>query len=467
MKSNKTNSLMGRVKKIHFIGIGGVGMCGIAEVLLHEGFTITGSDINESAVVQRLRDLGATIYIGHAPETISQVDVVVKSTAIQTNDPELVAAMDANIPVIPRAEMLAELMRFRYGIAIAGTHGKTTTTSLVASILTEGGLDPTFIIGGKLNSVGSNAYLGQSAYLVAEADESDASFLCLQPMMSVVTNIDEDHMATYNNDFSRLKDTFIEFIHHLPFYGLAILCHDDSVVRELYKRIKRPFITYGFEQGADYQAKDWQQKGIRNHFTVKRKTGSDLAIQLNLPGRHNVLNALATIIIAIELGVSDEAIIRGLANFAGVGRRFQSYGDIRFTGGKAHLIDDYGHHPREISTTVEAVRKAWPEKRLVLAFQPHRYSRTNDLFDDFVSVLSDVDVLVLLDIYEAGEQPIDGISSQTLAAAINKKTNINLINVPRDESLKSKLNDIIQDGDLLLTQGAGSIGRMAQELASK
>lgn len=462
------NPVMGRVKKIHFIGIGGAGMSGIAEVLLQEGYEVSGSDLSDNAVTQRLKKFGAHVFQGHHPENILGVDVVVKSTAVKDDNPELIAAREARIAVVPRAEMLAELMRFRFGIAISGTHGKTTTTSLVTTVLSQGGLDPTFVIGGKLNSADANARLGLGRYLVAEADESDASFLYLNPMMAVVTNIDADHMATYGGDFSRLKQTFVQFLQHLPFYGLAVLCHDDPVVREILPEVSRPIVTYGFDDGADFRAVDWQPQGLVSRVTVKRPgQHSDLSLVLNLPGRHNVLNTLAAVAIATELGVDDAAIQSALANFAGVGRRFQHYGEMGFKGGKALLIDDYGHHPSEISATIQAVRQAWPTKRLVLAFQPHRFTRTHDLFDDFAKVLSDVDVLLLLDVYPAGEEPINGADSRSLCRSIRQRGRVLPIHVSTDESLAEVLENVIQEDDLLLTQGAGSIGRMAIELAQK
>lgn len=459
---------MGRIRHIHFVGIGGAGMGGIAEVLLTEGYKISGSDQNENAVTTRLKKLGAHLFKGHHADYIKGADVVVRSTAVPEENPELIAAKQARIPVVPRALMLAELMRFRYGIAIAGTHGKTTTTSLVASILAEGELDPTFIIGGLLNSTGSNARLGASRYLVAEADESDASFLFLQPMISVVTNIDADHMSTYHGDFTELRQTFIKFLHHLPFYGLAVLCLEDPIVREIIPEISRPIITYGFSEDADVRAVDVEQRGAKNYFTVLRKNNPEkLNITLNLAGQHNVLNALATIAVASEIGVSDAAICRALANFSGVGRRLQIYGEFRTPQGNVLLIDDYGHHPREITATLQAVRAAWPDKRLVMAYQPHRFTRTHDLFDDFARVLSDVDVLLLLDVYSAGEAPIIGADSRSLSRTIRNRGRIDPIFIERSTDLPDVLQNVLQDGDLLLTQGAGDIGTIAPRLAKE
>jgi len=462
-----TSHAMGRIKHIHFIGIGGAGMGGIAEVLLNQGYRISGSDRSENTMTQRLKDLGASIFKGHQAEYVQAVDVVVVSTAIAEDNPEVIAARQARIPVVPRALMLAELMRFRYGIAIAGTHGKTTTTSLVTSVLAEGGLDPTFVIGGLLNSTGSNARLGSSRYLVAEADESDASFLYLQPMISVVTNIDADHMATYQGDFNQLKKTFKDFLLHLPFYGLAVLCLDDPVVREIIPEVSRPMITYGFFEAADVRAINFEQKGTKNYFTVLRPDKPPLEITLNLPGQHNVLNALATIAIATEVGVDDEAIKQGLANFSGVGRRFQIYGEYQTDNGKVLLVDDYGHHPREIAVTLKAIRSAWPERRLVMAYQPHRYTRTRDLFDDFAQVLSDVDSLLLLEVYSAGETQITGADGRSLCRNIRQRAKVDPIFVENKEELFVALQNILQDGDVLLTQGAGDIGGIAASLAAR
>lgn len=454
---------MGRVEHIHFVGIGGAGMCGIAEVLHYEGYLVTGSDLSENRAVVRLQSLGIAVRIGHRTENILGADVVVCSTAINENNPEIIAARSQRIPVLPRAAMLAELMRFRYGIAIAGTHGKTTTTSLVSSLLEEGGLDPSFVIGGKLTSCGSNAQLGKSAYLVVEADESDASFLFLKPMMAVVTNIDADHMDTYDNDFDKLRDTFVEFLHHLPFYGLAVVCIEDEEVRRILPEIQRPTMTYGFHEDANYRAENWAQNALLSEFIVNRPAPhAPLAIQLKWPGRHNVLNALASIAIATELGVDDESIVRALLSFQGVGRRFQMLGERHFSNGVALVVDDYGHHPREIKATLDAFRAVWPNKRLIHVFQPHRYTRTQSLFSQFVDVLKMADELLLLDIYSAGESPIPGISSDVLAKElIGHSANVTLVT---ELNLDDYLNTLVMDGDVILMQGAGSIGQLATNL---
>ncbi len=458
---------MGRVEQIHFVGIGGAGMCGIAEVLHNEGYRITGSDVAQTRVVQRLQSLGITVYIGHRVENIQHADVVVRSTAIDETNPEIIAATEQMIPVIPRALMLAELMRFRHGIAIAGTHGKTTTTSLVSSLLAEGGLDPSFVIGGRLNSCGSNAQLGKSAYFVAEADESDASFLFLKPMMAVVTNIDADHMGTYGGDFAKLCSTFVEFLHHLPFYGPAVLCIDDPEICRILPLIQRPKLTYGFDELAHYRAVNWKQNGLLSEFTVVRPAPySEIAIQFKWPGRHNVLNALAAIAIATELGVSNEAIQRGLLQFQGVGRRFQILGERQFSGGKSLVVDDYGHHPREIRATIDAFRAVWPDKRLVHVFQPHRYTRTQSLFSEFVEVLSLADELLLLDIYAAGETVIPGVTSELLMSQMNQQAHLlkEKVTLVTEKNLEQKLNLLVKEGDVILMQGAGTIGQMALNL---
>lgn len=456
---------MRRVKSIHFVGIGGAGMGGIAEVLLNEGYQITGSDIGENQVVARLRRLGAEIAIGHHQDNISRASVIVVSTAINPENPELIHAAKMRIPVVRRAEMLAELMRFRHGVAIAGTHGKTTTTSLISSIFAEGGLDPTFVIGGLLNSAGTNARLGTSRYLIAEADESDASFLHLQPMVSVVTNIDEDHMETYQGDFEKLKDTYIEFLHNLPFYGLAVVCIDNPVVRELLPRIGRQVITYGFSTDADVVATNYQQQGGISYFTVEREGHPDLDLSVNLPGQHNVLNALASIAVATDEGVNDDAIVNALGKFAGIGRRFEQLADLHTSKGKMVLVDDYGHHPREVAATIKAMRNGWPEKRLIMIFQPHRYSRTRDLYEDFVDVLSQVDCLLLLDVYAAGETAISSADSKSLARSIRQRGQIEPIYVGDIEQLPELLKAQLQDGDMVITQGAGNIGTISRQLA--
>ncbi len=457
---------MGRMRHIHFVGIGGVGMSGIAEVLLNLGYRVSGSDMRRNPVVSRLEQQGAEIKIGHRAENISGADAVVVSSAVQADNPEVAAAREERIPVVPRAEMLAELMRFRFGIAVAGTHGKTTTTSLTASLLAEGGLDPTFVIGGRLNSAGSNARLGAGEFLVAEADESDASFLYLQPMMAVVTNIDADHMTTYDGDFNRLLGTFIEFLHHLPFYGHAVLCIDDDKVRGLLPQISRPVQTYGINEEADLQAFDIRQEGMRTHFSVRFASGGEpLHLTLNLPGRHNVLNALAAIAVARELGVDKEAIARGLERFQGIGRRFQVSGEAcRIQGGSVMLVDDYGHHPKEIEATLAAAREGWPDKRVVLVFQPHRYSRTQEQFEDFVQVLSQADVLVLTEVYPAGEQPIPGADGRTLSRAVRMRGQVDPVFVADVEEVPEVLAGLLQDGDMVLTLGAGDIGAVAARL---
>ena len=457
---------MGRIKHIHFVGIGGVGMAGIAEVLLSQGYRVSGSDLIDSTLTKRLRSIGADIFIGHKAEHVQHADVVVRSSAIDLTNVEMKAARELHIPLVARAEMLGELMRFRYGIAIAGTHGKTTTTSLVTSILAEEGVDPTFVIGGKLNSAGSNARLGTGRYLVAEADESDASFLHLKPMISVVTNIDEDHMATYNNDFAKLRHTFLDFLHRLPFYGLAVLCLDDVKVRGILSDISRPFVTYGIEEEADYRATLILHKGTKSHFVAERPDGRKLEVTLNLPGKHNILNAMAAIAIASELKISDRAIQKALEQFAGIGRRFQIYGDFALeNGGNVTLVDDYGHHPREITATLQAGRQSWPERRFVMVYQPHRYTRTHDLFNDFCDVLSTCDALVLLDVYSAGETFIEGADSTSLVEAIRNRYKLNPIFVKQHADLAPTLQNILRDGDVLLMQGAGNIGMLASQLA--
>jgi UDP-N-acetylmuramate--alanine ligase len=457
---------MRRIRRIHFVGIGGSGMSGIAEVLLNLGYEISGSDLQINAATTHLSERGVTVYRGHDTSHIEGCDAVVISSAVNTDNPEVVAALAARIPVVRRAEMLAELMRFRYGIAIAGTHGKTTTTSLIASLLAEGSLDPTFVIGGRLNSAGSNARLGAGRYLVAEADESDASFLYLQPMLAVVTNIDADHMSTYGGNFERLRDTFIEFLHHLPFYGLAVLCIDDPQVRAILPRVGRPVLTYGTHDDCDLQATHIVQRGLQTDFQA-RLPGVDEAITftLNLPGRHSVLNALAAIAIAQELNVPIAAIRRGLERFQGIGRRFQYHGELALPAGRVTLLDDYGHHPRELAAVLHAVRGGWPNRRIVLIFQPHRYTRTRDLFEDFAQVLSEADLLVLTDVYPAGEKPIAGADGRSLSRAIRMRGKVNPVFVEHLNELTRVLPGLLADGDLLLMMGAGDIGAMAARLA--
>ncbi|MGV2870485.1 UDP-N-acetylmuramate--L-alanine ligase [Colwellia sp. E150_009] len=457
---------MRRVKRIHFVGIGGAGMGGIAEVLLNEGYQISGSDIGENQVVKRLKSLGAIITIGHASKNIESASVIVVSTAIDPTNPELIEAKEQRIPIVRRAEMLAELMRFRHGIAIAGTHGKTTTTSLIASIFAQGQLDPTFVIGGLLNSAGTNARLGSSRYLVAEADESDASFLHLQPMVSVITNIDADHMETYQGDFEKLKDTYIDFLHNLPFYGLAVVCIDNPVVRELLPRISRQVITYGFSEDADIRAANYQQDGGISYFTVEIDGQPPLDMSVNLPGQHNVLNALAGVAVAKDEGIDDEAICQALTEFAGIGRRFEQLADLKTPAGNMVLVDDYGHHPSEVKATIVAMRTGWPDKRLVMVFQPHRYSRTRDLYEDFVEVLSEVDCLFLLDVYAAGETPVPTADSKSLARSIRQRGQIEPIYVSNVDMLPELLAAQLQDNDMVITQGAGSIGTVARDLSN-
>ena len=466
--NNHPAQVLGSIDKIHFVGVGGTGMSGIAEVLSNLGYKVSGSDIKASAVTDRLQSMGVKVYFEHAATNVADVDVVVTSTAVDRSNPEITTAYENRIPVIPRAEMLAELMRFRFGIAVAGTHGKTTTTSLTTMMLAEGGLDPTFVIGGRLNSAGANAKLGLGKYLVAEADESDASFLYLQPMMAIVTNIDQDHMETYGGSYDRLKDTFIKFLHQLPFYGLAVLCIDDPGVCEILPLISKPVKTYGISEAADVRAIDVHQDGLKTHFTVLRWDNLPaLKVTLNLPGWHNMLNSLAAIAIATALGVEDAAIIKSLAEFNGVGRRFQINGDLNLDGGKLTLVDDYGHHPRELAATLEALRQAWPERRKVVVFQPHRYTRTRDLFEDFVEVLSSVDVLILLDVYSAGEAPITGADGKSLSRSIRIRGQVDPVFVQNREDLATILAGIVEAEDVVLTMGAGNVGQIAAELPQK
>ncbi len=457
---------MRRIERIHFVGIGGVGMCGIAEVLHNLGYRVSGSDMRENATTERLRKMGVEVVIGHDAANVRGVDALVISSAVGEENPEVVEAHRLRIPVVPRAEMLAELMRFRHGIAVAGTHGKTTTTSLIASVLAEGGLDPTFVIGGRLNSAGTNARLGESPYLVAEADESDASFLYLQPMMAVVTNIDADHMETYGGDYNRLRRTFIDFLHHLPFYGLAVICIDDPGVASIIDEVGRPVVTYGFSEQADLRAVDVRQSGSVTAFRVVGD-GIDFDITLNMAGRHNVLNALAAIAVARDLEVEEGAIVRALEKFQGIGRRFQIGGEVETARGRVTLIDDYGHHPREIAAAVEAIRAGWPGRRLVVAFQPHRYSRTRDLFEDFAMVLSQVDALVLLEVFAAGEAPITGADGRSLARAIRARGQVDPVFIESIDDLPAALAGVVRDGDIVLTLGAGSIGAAAATLGEQ
>ncbi|WP_211095729.1 UDP-N-acetylmuramate--L-alanine ligase [Hafnia alvei] len=463
---------MRRVRHIHFVGIGGAGMGGIAEVLANEGYQISGSDLAPNPVTQQLAELGAQIYFNHRPENVKDASVVVVSTAISADNPEIVAAREARIPVIRRAEMLAELMRFRHGIAIAGTHGKTTTTAMVSSIYAEAGLDPTFVNGGLVKAAGTHARLGSSRYLIAEADESDASFLHLQPMVAVVTNIEADHMDTYHGDFENLKQTFINFLHNLPFYGLAVMCIDDPVVRELLPRVGRHIITYGFSDDADVRIESYQQNGAQGTFFICRQDKPRLAVTLNAPGRHNALNAAAAVSVATEEGIADEDILRALEGFQGTGRRFDFLGEYSLENvngkeGKAMLVDDYGHHPTEVDATIKAARAGWPDRRLVMVFQPHRFTRTRDLYDDFANVLCQVDVLLMLDVYSAGETPIPGADSRSLCRTIRSRGKLDPVLVSDAATLPATLAQFLENDDLILTQGAGNIGKVARTLAEQ
>lgn len=456
---------MGRVKHIHFVGIGGAGMGGIAEVLKNLGYEVSGSDIKESAITQRLKSLGIEVSIGHAAENIVDTDVVVVTSAIDDNNEELLAARNNRVPIVRRAEMLAELMRFSQGIAIAGTHGKTTTTSLVASVLAEGGLDPTYVIGGLLNSSGSHARLGSGKYIVAEADESDASFLHLYPIIAVITNIDADHLDAYAGDFANLRHNFVEFLHQLPFYGLAVLCIDDEGVRKILPEVTKPIITYGVDFEADYNAELLRQENTRTWFKVSRKDKNDwLEVELNLPGKHNLLNALASIAVAHELGVSDDHIVYALRHFQGISRRCHVRGDIRINDINVTLIDDYAHHPTEIEATIEAIRAGWPNRRLVVIYQPHRFTRMRDLFEDFSQVLSQTDSLLILDVYSAGEEPITGADSRSLCRAIRLRGQVDPIFVEDKEMVIDVLSGVVEENDLLLTLGAGDIGSTSIQL---
>ena len=459
---------MGRVRRIHFIGIGGAGMSGIAEVLHNLGYQVSGSDQASSAVTERLRGLGIPVWHGHDAQAIASSDVVVRSSAIADDNPEVAAALAAHIPVVPRAEMLAELMRFRYGVAVAGTHGKTTVTSLVASLLAAAGLDPTFVIGGRLNSIGSNARLGAGRYLVAEADESDASFLYLQPMLAVVTNIDADHMATYDGDFGRLQQAFVDFLHHLPFYGLAVVCIDDPVVAGLLPGISRPLLRYGLSEAADVRAGNIRYEAARSHFEVHfAHRDESLPVTLNLAGEHNVRNALAAISVARELGVGEDTIVEALEGFAGIARRFQVEEGRCVAGHEVLMIDDYGHHPRELEAVLEAIRQSWPGRRLVMVFQPHRYSRTRDLFDDFARVLSErPDVLLMLPVYAAGEVPVAGAESRDLCRAIRARGRIDPVLCQASDEVEGLLAGLLETDDILLFMGAGDIGAIAARLRS-
>ena len=456
------------VRHIHFVGIGGVGMSGIAEVLFNLGYTISCSDLADSPTLKRLGALGITTYVGHVASNVANADAVVTSTAVQPDNPEVIMAREKRIPVVPRALMLAELMRLKRGIAIAGTHGKTTTTSLVASVLAQAGLDPTFVIGGRLNSAGVNAQLGQGDYIVVEADESDASFLNLLPVMAVVTNIDADHMETYGHDFARLKGAFVDFLHRMPFYGVAILCTDDPAVRDIVPQVTCPITSYGFEEGAEVRAVNVRAVEGQMHFTVQRRNGlvlPDMDIVLNLPGRHNVLNALSAIAVAVELSIADDAVQTALANFKGVGRRFQRYGEVNARdGGTFTLVDDYGHHPVEMAATIAAARGAFPDRRLVLAFQPHRYSRTRDCFEDFVKVIGQADAVLLTEVYAAGEASIVAADGRSLTRALRVAGRIEPVFVDDVADLPQAIWDAARGGDVVLCMGAGSIGAVPSKV---
>ncbi|MEY3017844.1 MAG: UDP-N-acetylmuramate--L-alanine ligase [Pseudomonadota bacterium] len=456
---------MRRIEQIHFVGIGGAGMSGIAEVLLNQGYRISGSDIANSSNTERLSGLGCSIFIGHRADNIDGADVVVCSSAVNESNPEVAAAREQRLPVVRRAEMLAELMRFRHGIAVAGTHGKTTTTSMIASILAAADLDPTFVIGGLVNSHKANARLGESRYLVAEADESDASFLHLQPMVAVVTNIEADHMSTYDNDFEKMVQTYLDFLHNLPFYGACVVCIDDPVVRELIPRISRPVITYGLADDADFRIARVEQRAMSCHFDVVCPDGDTLTLDIHMPGLHNVKNATAAVAVAIDEGVSHAAITQGLAAFQGVGRRFQVYDTSASKWPEVMLVDDYGHHPTEVAATIQAVRDGWPDKRLVMVYQPHRFTRTRDLYEDFAQVLSCVDQLLLLEVYPAGEAPIPGADSKSLCRSIRQRGQVEPIYVETIDDVAELLDGLLQSGDILLTQGAGNVGSLAPRLA--
>ncbi len=454
-----------RIKQVHFVGIGGAGMGGIAEVMVNLGYKVYGSDMQQNAMTHKLSELGATIFNSHAASNVEGADVVVLSSAVKEDNPEVLAAREMRIPIVPRAEMLAELMRFRYGIAIAGTHGKTTTTSLVASILATANLDPTFIVGGKINSFASHSKLGEGQYLVAEADESDASFLHLQPIMSVVTNIDSDHLSAYDGDFANLQDAFLEFIHHLPFYGMAVLCIEDETIKALLPKIYRPYLTYGFGEEADYRISNVVMSGTQTKFELQRPGDAlTLSFVLNLPGIHNIQNAVAAAVVALQLEVEEKFIQQALKNFQGIARRFQIYPKICIGGKNIQLVDDYGHHPTELAATIQAAREAYPEQRLVVLFQPHRYSRTRDLFDDFVHVLNETDALMLCEVYAANEEPIAGADSAALCRALRTRGKLDPILIKEMSEIESTLEHVVLDNDVLLTLGAGSVGGIAPAL---
>lgn len=459
---------MRRIKRIHFIGIGGAGMCGIAEVLNNQNYLISGSDQRLSSTTDHLQQAGILVHEGHSAENVEDVDVVVVSSAISHSNSEFVRAQELRIPIVPRAEMLAELMRYRHGIAVAGTHGKTTTTSLIASILTKAGRDPTYVVGGLVKASGSNAGLGESRYLVAEADESDASFLHLQPMAAVVTNIDADHMDTYGGDFGKLQSTFIDFLHNLPFYGLAVICIDDPDLAEIMPRVNRPLLTYGFSENADFRVLDYKQKENSTWLKISRPGDlADIEAKIQIPGIHNVLNATAAVAIATDEGVADEHIVAGLVAFGGVGRRFEVQGEFAVDGGTALLVDDYGHHPKEVAATIGAIRGGYPDKRLVMIFQPHRYTRTRDLYDDFVSVLSATDVLIVTSVYSAGEEPIAGADSRQLCHSIRQRGLVDPIFIRNIEDVPDLVADLVKPGDLVITQGAGNVSQLARTLKER
>jgi len=458
---------MRRINTIHFVGIGGSGMCGIAEVLLNLGYSVQGSDVKASSVTRWLTSLGVRVTLGHAAANIAGADVVVVSGAIARGNPEVDAAIEQRIPVVPRAEMLAELMRFRYSIAVAGTHGKTTTTSLVSSILAEGGEDPTFVIGGLLKSAGSNARLGTGRYLVAEADESDASFTRLQPLIAIVTNIDKDHLATHGGDFELLKESFLDFLHNLPFYGLAVLCADDENIQSIQRRVGRPILSYGLAPNADVRAENIRRSGLQTTFDVIRPSRAPLSVTVNLPGHHNVLNSLAAVAVAIEVGVDDASIQRALASFQGVERRMQHIADVQTSAGRVTIVDDYGHHPTEVAATLEALRQGYAGRRLVLAFQPHRYTRTHDLIDDFGKVLSTVEVLLVTEVYAAGEVPIPGADGRAICRAVRSRGLVEPLFVEKVEHLAESLKDLIRDGDVIVSMGAGNITTVAHGLPER
>ncbi|MGB2138875.1 MAG: UDP-N-acetylmuramate--L-alanine ligase [Psychrobacter sp.] len=456
---------MRRIQHLHFVGIGGSGMCGIAEVMHNQGYQVSGSDINDSLVTQRLQSIGIEIFIGHDSKNISNTDVVVVSSAIDRSNPEIEAALKARLPVVRRADMLGELMRYRHGIAVAGAHGKTTTTSLLTMMMAEAQLDPTYVIGGKLNASGKNAALGSSRFLIAEADESDASFLTLHPMSAIVTNIDQDHMETYENSFDKLKAAYIQFLQNMPFYGLAVVCGDDAELYAMIDDISRPVLTFGLEPFNDVQAIDVVAQGTKTHFTVLRRDHEPLRLTLNIPGIHNVYNALAAITMATDEGVDDDAIKRALQKFAGVGRRFEQHEAVTLDDGDVLLIDDYGHHPKEVDATIKAARQSFPERRLVMMFQPHRYSRTRDCFDDFVEVLSAVDELLLLEVYSAGENHINGADTKSLARSIRLRGEVEPTIVDKN-NIAPVMQRLLKANDMLITQGAGNVGQIAVELAA-